>query len=306
MAISNQINKVNCGQGGVSGTGHEACSFDFQRVKTIELSKRSFVYSVDSTLASIKEAQQKEDIFIISDMDSCKLIPVEPTMSTAAGSGAKSVDGELPYEFEIMFKKQGINFWKALRKFNSSGVYNVAYYDINGNKMMTQSKSGLIKGFTTNMIHTGQYVGQEGDAPAIFKMTIQEDDVYEKDRAVWISGDSVDYGVGDLDGYNDVILTASPLATAGTTLTVKATLSDLTHFAGGLTTADFLVKKDGVVVTHTGVVADESNMNYAIEIPAASAGTYTVETKNTYGKGVVLQTVTGLLLKSNVATVLVS
>lgn len=305
MALVDQINVVECGADDLLGTGQQACAFDWNRVKTIELSARSYVYTTEVSLDSIRDAQQKEETFIIAGAESFKLIPVEPTESTTEGSGIKTVDGELPYEYEIMFKKKGMNFWKALRRFNSNGIYNVAFYDINGNKVMTQTKSGLIKGFTTSKVFTGQYKGKEGDTSAEFKMTIQlSDDVTEMERATWVTGDSVDYSITELDGYNDVILTPSPLAVAATSLIVKAVLVDKSHFAAGMVLADFAVKRNGVAVVASAVVANENDKTYTFTIPAAVAGTYTVDTVNAFATKVVLLPATGLLYKGITGTVI--
>jgi hypothetical protein len=307
MALANQINIVECGAGDLLGTGQQACTFDWNRVKTIEFSSRSYAYTSDLTLSTIREAQQKEDVFIIAGAESFKLVPVDPTISTTEGSGIETVDGELPYKYELMFKKKGMNFWKSLRRFNSNGIYNVAFYDINGTKIMTQTKSGLIKGFTTAMVYTGQYKGKEGDTSAEFKMTIQlSDDVTEMERASWVSGDTVDYSINELDGYNDVTLTPSPLVTAATSLVVKAVLSDKSHFAAGMVLADFAIKRNGVSVIPTLVVANENAKTYTFTIPAASAGTYTIDTVNAFADKVVLLSASGLLYKGITGTVIVT
>lgn len=305
MALVDQINVVECGAGDLLGTGQQACAFDWNRVKAIEFSNRSFVYTEVLDLDSVRESQQKEDIFIITGAESFNLVPVEPTVSTADGSGLETVDGELPYKYDIMFKKKGMNFWKALRRFNSNSVWNIAFYDINGTKVMTQSKGGLIKGFTTGMIFTGQYKGQEGNTPAEFKMTIQlNDDVSQMERATWVTGDESQIGISDLDGYNDVILTPSPLAVAATSLVVKAVLVDKSHFAAGMVLADFEIKRNGVAIVSTAVVADENAKTYTFTIPTAVAGTYTVDTVNSFDKKVVLLTATGLLYKGFTGTVI--
>ena len=307
MALVDQLNVVNCGAEILLGTGHQGCTFEWDRVKTIELSRQSYAYTTVQSLANIQEAQQREKIFIISDFESFKVIPVEPKVSTSAGSGDESVDGELPYKYEGMFKKKGVNFWKALRRFNSNGIYNVVFYDINGNKIMTQSKGGIIKGFSTNMIFTGHYKGQEGDTPAEFKFSMQlsSDSIKEMERQTWISGDDADYGINDLEGINDVVLTMpSALTTGATSLVVKATLVDLSHFPDGLVSADFKIKRGTTVITATGSpVADEMAKTYTFTVPAAVAGTYTIETKNAYGTSVILQAASGLMYKSNIASV---
>ena len=60
MALVDQINVVECGGANdLLGTGQQACSFDWNRVKTIEFSLRSYVYTKDVSLDNIREAQQK-------------------------------------------------------------------------------------------------------------------------------------------------------------------------------------------------------------------------------------------------------
>lgn len=311
MALQDQLNLVNCGGAtiGNMGTGSQGCKFDWDRVKTIEFSGMSYKYpTTDLNLAGIKEAQQKEEVYLISDVETFKLVPVEPTVNTSEGSGEENVTGELPYKYELMFKNKGMNFWKALRKFNTTKSYNVAFYDINGSKIMTQTKSSEVKGFFTNMIHTGQYKGKEGDTPAEFKTTIQlaSQSIKEMESAVWVDGDNVDYSISDLDGYNDIIFTAKPLSVGATTLVIDATLVDRSHFPAGLVLTDFLVKKDGLAVVATAVTPNENDKTYSLTIPASTAGVYTVETKNSFGKRVVLQIATGLLFKSNVASAIVA
>jgi len=308
MALVDQINVVDCGAGELLGTGQEACTFDWDRIRAIELTKKGFVYpSEDLSLDNIHEMQQKEEIFIINGFETFAQIEAAATISTSDGSGLESVDGEMPYKFEGTFKNKGMNFWKALRRFNSSGAYNIAFYDIKGNKVMTQSKGGLIQGFSVNMLFTDKYKGKEGNTAATFKITIQlGDDLTQMERATWVTGDSVDYSISDLDGYNDVLLTPSPLAVAATSLVVKAVLVDKSHFAAGMVTADFEIKNDGVLVVHTAVTPNEVDKTYTFTIPTATAGTYTVDTKNAFSKKVVLLPSTGILYKGITGTVIAS
>lgn len=307
MALVDQINVVECGAQDLLGTGTEACAFDWDRLKAIEISDASFTYEDELDLDQVHKDQQNENIFIINDADTFALVPVEPTISTSDGSGLESVDGELPYKYEATWKNKGVNFWKALRRFNSSGAKNIAFWDVSGNKIMTQTKNGLVKGFRTNLIFTGQYNNKAGNTAAMFKMSIQlSDDIKQMERQTWITSEQSGIGIDELDGYNDVFLTPQPLATSATSLVVKAILVDKSHFAGGMITTDFVIKKNGIVVVHTAVVADEVNKTYTFTIPAASAGTYTVDTLNTYGKKVVLVASAGLLYKGITGTVIVS
>ncbi len=307
MALVDQINVIECGAGDLLGTGNQACPFNWNRLKAVEFSSRSYVYTDELDLDAEREMQQKEDIFIINNAETFALVPLEPTISTSDGSGLETVDGELPYKYELTWKNKGVNFWKALRRFNSSASYNVAFWDIDGNKIMTQTKNGLIKGFTTNMIFTGQYNNKAGNTSEMFKMTIQlSDDVSQMERQTWITGEQSGIGIDELDGYNDVSLTPSPLTVASTSLVIKALLVDKSHFAAGMVLADFVIKKDGVVVTATLLTANEANKTYTFTIPAASAGTYTIDTTNTFSKKVVLLASTGLLYKGITGTVIVA
>ena len=305
MALVDQINVIECGAGELLGTGQQACTFDWNRVRAIELSKNGFVYTSVLDLDNIHDMQQNEDVFIINGFETFAQIEAAPTISTSEGSGLESVDGEMPYKFEGTFKNKGMNFWKALRRFNSSGAYNVSFYDISGNKIMTQSKGGLIQGFSVNMLFTDKYKGKEGNTAATFKITIQlSDDVSQMERATWVTGDSVDYSISDLDGYNDVVLTPSPLVVGATSLVVKSLLVDRSHFAAGMVLADFLIKKGGVAVTATAVTLDEIAKTYIFTIPAATAATYTIDTTNTFGKKVVFLPSSGLLYKGITGTVI--
>jgi hypothetical protein len=306
MALVDQLNVVACGAGDVIGTGQQGCQFDWQRIVGIEFSAGTYAYTDEQTLVNIRTAQQKKDVILINGFESFKHIEAAPKTSVSEGSGEKSVDGELPYEFEGMFRNKGMNFWKAMRRLNSNGVQNVAFYDINGSKIMTQTKGGIVKGFKTSMVFTDKYINKDGTNPSEFKFMLQLSDasIKEMELATWIQGSQVDYSIDELEGINDVLFTPSALAVGATSLVVKATLMDKTHFAGGFVTGDFIVKKGGVLVVHSAVASDAVAGTYTLTIPAATAATYTVETKNAYGTGVVLVTSNGLLFDSNIGTVI--
>ncbi|WP_296683238.1 hypothetical protein [Flavobacterium sp.] len=308
MALIDQLNVVACSQGDLLGTGMEGCTFDWNRVATIELSPRGYAYTDEQNLANIKEGQQKGDLIILQGIKSFALVPVDPNINTADGSGYKTVTGEMPYEYDVMFDNNGVNYWKALRMLNSKDRYNVAFYDIEGNKIFTQNKAGIVKGFGVKMLFVGQYKGKEGNNPAEVKMQIQLSDFQEMERQSWISGDTLDFSAdSDLEGVNDVNLIASPLAVSDTELVVSALLLDKSHFVDGLLVGDFKIKNDGVDVVASAVVADSVTKTYTFTIPAAEAGTYTVSTwDSSLSSYIVLKAASGLLYKSNVATVIAS
>jgi hypothetical protein len=308
MALIDQIDKIACGLGDAGNTGHQACPIDWDMVKTVKLTKKGVPYpDEEDNLVNVKKAQQKGDVIIINNIDSFVLVPQEVVIDTTEGSGKKTVSGELPYEYNLMFKAQGINFWKAMRSLDSQGIYDVAFYDVEGNEFFTKTKMGVSKGFGSYMIKTGQYKGKEGNTPASFMTTIQLSDYKEMERMAYISSDELDYSAqSDLDGINGVNLVSSPLVVGGTSLVVSTLLIDNTHFVDGLLVADFRVKKDGAVITPTAVVGDSSAKNYTFTIATATAGTYTVELYDSVLSANAIQTAQGLIFKSNIATVVVA
>jgi hypothetical protein len=275
-------------------------------VEALELSLRSYIYTEVQTLDKLQEEQQLEKLIIVKGIKSFNLVPLEPNISTADGSGYKSVTGELPYEYTVLFEANGANFWKALRSLNSKDRFNVAFYDAQGNKIFTQSKSGNFKGFGIKMLFTGQYKGAEGNTPAEYKMTIQLTDYKEMDRQSWIVADQLDFSIDEIDGVNDIILTPAPLLTGATSLVVKTTLLDKSHFIDGLTLADFRVRKDGVDIVPTLLAHDHDAKTYTFTIPASTAGVYTVETWDAINTvNTIIVAPKNLLYKSNLASVVV-
>jgi hypothetical protein len=248
MALANQIIVVPSSKADLLGTGLEATGFDWDRVETIELSSRSYIYptATDQSLATVQDAQLKSDLIILQGIKSFKLTGVEPQINTADGSGYKTVTGELPYEYEVMFDNNGVNFWKALRKLNSKDSYNCAFYDVEGNKIFTSNKAGnIFKGFQTKMLFVGQYKGKEGNNPAEVKMNIQLADNGEMERQVWISGELLDFDAkSDLDGVNDLSLTTTSVITAtSTSWTFTATLADRSQYIAGLGSTNLAIKR---------------------------------------------------------------
>ena len=293
MALANQIIVVPSSKADLLGTGLEATAFDWDRVETIELSSRSYVYpSTDQNLASVQAAQVNGDLIILQGIKSFKITAVEPQINTADGSGYKTVTGELPYEYEVMFDNNGVNFWKALRKLNSKDSYNCAFYDVEGNKIFTSNKQGdIFKGFQAKMLFVGQYKGKEGNNPAEVKMNIQLADTGEMERQVWISGDILDFDAkSDLDGVNDLYL-----ATTGTTPTTSTTswsftntLADRSQYVAGIPLSNWAIKKVNVTTGATTYVIPSAvsenpvTKTYTLTHAALTTGfTYSVITATT-------------------------
>jgi len=305
MPLANQIIVVPSSKTDLLGTGLEATGFDWDRVETIELSARSYVYptATDQNLASVQAAQVTSDLIILQGIKSFKLTGVEPQINTADGSGYKVVTGELPYEYEVMFDNNGVNLWKALRKLNSKDSYNIAFYDVEGNKIFTQNKSGTVfKGFQAKMLFTGQYKGKEGNNPAEVKMNIQLADNGEMDRQVWISGETLDFDAkSDLDGVNDLYITnATNVTTSTISWVVNVSLGDRSQYVSGISASQFWVRKTttGGVVTYSAVTAavqDAIAKTYTLTVTApASGATYAIVT----GTGLGTPTATNIVQNS--------
>ena len=315
MALANQIIVVPSSKADLLGTGLEATAFDWDRVETIELSSRAYVYpSTDQNLASVQLAQLNSEVIILQGIKSFKLTGVEPQINTADGSGYKTVTGELPYEYEVMFDNNGVNLWKALRKFNSKDSYNVAFYDVEGNKIFTSNKAGSVfKGFQAKMLFVGQYKGKEGNNPAEVKMNIQLADNGEMERQVWIAGETLDFDAqSDFYGVNDLYVSnvAAP-AVLGTSWTVGVTLADRSQFVSGLTAAQFFVKKTttGGVVTYSACTLTSSDSiakTYTLGVTGIATGaTYAIVTGSSLGTATatnIVQNATTKLLYKGIGT----
>lgn len=319
MALANQIIVVPSSKSDLLGTGLEATAFDWDRVETIELSSRSYVYpTTDQTLSSVQASQVAGDLVILQGIKSFKLTAVEPQINTADGSGYKTVTGELPYEYEVMFDNNGINFWKALRKLNSKDSYNLAFYDVEGNKIFTQNKAGSVfKGFQAKMLFVGQYKGKEGNAPAEVKMSIQLADSGEMDRQVWISGDTLDFDAkSDLDGVNDLYLgTSSTVTAVSTSWAFTNTLGDRSQYVAGIPLSNFAIKKvatsTGAVtyIIPTAVVENSVTKTYTLTHTALGTGgtfsviTATTPTTSSIASSIIQLSATKLLYKGASAVV---
>ena len=313
MALANQIIIVPSSKADLLGTGLEATAFDWDRVETIELSSRAYVYpTTDQTLASVQAAQVASELIILQGIKSFKLVPVEPQVNTADGSGYKTVTGELPYEYEVMFDNNGVYFWKALRKLNSKDSYNIAFYDVEGNKIFTSNKNGdVFKGFQAKMLFVGQYKGKEGNAPAEVKMSIQLADSGEMERQVWISGNVLDFDAkSDLDGINDLYIgTTSTVTAASTTWSFTNTLADRSQYVAGIPLANWAIKKvatSGGAVTYiipSAVVENPVTKTYTLTHTAIGAGftasviTATTPTTSSIASNTIQLTATKLLYK---------
>lgn len=300
MALIDQIDKLACGSSGTLGTGTEACPIDWDRISTLKLTPKNQFYTEEDNLESVQAAQQTGKTIIINNIDSFVLVPQEVVYDTTEGSGKKSVSGELPYEYNLMFKNQGKNFWKAMRSYDSQGNYDVTFYDVDGNEFFTETKAGKAKGFATYLIKTGQYKGKEGSTPAQFMTTIQLSDYKEMERMRFISSDELDYSAqSDLAGVNEVKVNVDPIS-AGTSIALSAFLLDGTHAVEGLLFGNFTATKNGATSNPTAAVYNSATKKYTLTVSTLVATDVVTVSLN----GIILTTL-GTLYKSNTAMAVV-
>lgn len=299
--LKKQLNVVSCDAGNVGGTGLSACPFDWDRIETLEFSNRNFRYEDSQDLDYVKEQQQLGNLVVVRGYESFTQNTPDPNINTVDGSGYKQVMGEMPTEFTGILNNGVIN-WKALRTLNGKDNWNVAFYDVAGNKIFTQTKSGAVKGFGLKMLFTGTYKGKEGNTPSSYTQMLQFSDLLEMERMAWITPNKMDFDPTDLDGINDVAIIISPLAVGATKLTLTPTLLDRTHLVEGLTLANIQVKKNGAVIVPTLLAYVNGKVELTIAATVASE-VYTVDLIDSLIPFSQAIKIAGVLYKSEVTTV---
>jgi hypothetical protein len=274
-----QLNVVDCA-GNAGTTGLAGCSFDWDRIETIELSNKNFRYEEAQDLAYIQEQQTLGNLIIVKGFESFANVTPDANINTVDGSGFKSVTGEMPYEFTAT-KNSGVKAWEGIRTLNGKDRWNIAFYDVEGNKILTETKAGAVKGFGVKMFHVSYYKGKEGNNPAVQTLMLQLADFREMERMTYITGENLDFDPNDIDGINGVILTVAPLVSGATSLTFTAKLQDKSHNVEGLLVSDFEIKKDGVAVVPSALTYLDGV--YSVSIPATvSAEVYTLALPNVF------------------------
>lgn len=285
-----QLNVVDCDGNVIGTTGLAGCPFDWDRIETIELSNKNFRYEDAQNLAYIQEQQELGNLIIVKGFESFANNTPDANINTVDGSGFKSVIGEMPYEYTGTINNGVVN-WQGIRTLNGKDRWNVAFYDVEGNKIMTQTKAGAVKGFGVKMFFVGAYKGKEGNNPAVQTVMLQLSDYREMDRMVWITGENLDFDPSDIDGINGVNLKANPLAVGATSFDFTAKLQDRTHNVEGLLVTDFNFTKNGAILVPSAVTYN--NGVYSATIPASViSDVYNVSLPNTFVLGVGYRSVT--------------
>lgn len=300
MAFDN-LNKVNCEAGGVLGTGLAGCRIDRKRVVALGLLRKGYKFTQDPDKDYMRQLQQEGILIMLQGVVTFVDNTAEDTIITREGSGIKKVAGKMPYEYVATFDN-GVNFHKALTSLSSYEAYDMIFFDVENTMWVTVDKNdGAPKGYTLGMFENGKYTGSNGTDAASQSVTFQLINRIEFDKyAGWYADSELDFLGTDLDGVNEVLITADSLAASATSLIVSAFLLDKTHSVEGLLVADFKVTKNGSPLVPSAVSYSSTTKKYTLTIPStASADVYTVSLN-----GIILTTL-DVLYKSNTESVVV-
>lgn len=300
MAFDN-LNKVNCEAGGVLGTGLAGCRIDRKRVVALGLLRKGYKFTQDPDKDYMRQLQQEGILIMLQGVVTFVDNTAEDTIITREGSGIKKVAGKMPYEYVATFDN-GVNFHKALTSLSSYEAYDMIFFDVENTMWVTVDKNdGAPKGYTLGMFENGKYTGSNGTDAASQSVTFQLINRIEFDKyAGWYADSELDFLGTDLDGVNEVLITADPLAASATSLVVSAFLLDKTHSVEGLLVADFKVTKNGSPLVPSAVSYSGTTKKYTLTIPTtASTDVYTVSLN-----GIILTTL-DVLYKSNTESVVV-
>lgn len=296
-----KLNLVNCEANGVLGTGLAGCRIDRKRVVALGLLQKGYKFTQDPDKDYMRQLQQEGVLIMLQGVVSFVDNTAEDTIITREGSGEKVVAGKMPYEYTATFDN-GVNFHKALTSLSSYKAYDMIFFDVDNTMWLTVGKDGSPKGYTLGMFENGKYTGSNGtDAPAQ-SVTFQLINRIEFDTyAGWYADSELDFLSGDLTGINEVLVTIDPIVAASTSIVVSAFLLDKTHSVDGLLVPDFLVKRNGVVITPSAIAQNATTKKYTLTVTANTAADIVeVSIKD------IILTPLDVLYKSNTATAIVS
>lgn len=309
MALTDQINVIDCTAAGAVGTGSLGCKKDMKRAKALGLLNPDYIFDpeVDFNKDLIDELQITGDLIILPGVESFVWSTPENSYFTREASGDKTLQQQFPYEATATFDN-GIDFQTALDSVSGKGNYSLIVFDANDVAWMTQTVDGQVKGFTLGPHQVGNYQGEDGQTQSSETYFIQFKNRAEIDRRP-VAIKMPDVASDELDGINDIELTINPIANAATTLVYKPLLQDNTHLVKGLTTANYLYTKNGTPFVPVGSITyDDANKTASVAITAAStADVYTVRTNTVSPASAVTQApASNVKYKSPTATAVVA
>jgi len=308
--IAEIFNLIDCGSSGVIGTGLAACSFDLNNPSTILLVPKgtkmapNFVFS----LANIQEKIQTSGWVVLQGITDFVDGTPDNDRKTYASTGNMRTMLKHPYLWTFT-TDNGINFFKALTYLDGNNQWDIIVFDTEGNGIASLDKQGNGRGLNMGMFDTGKYV-IGNDHMQSFTVQVNRQNF---DKTVCaIEGSNLDFvPADDLDGFNDVTITPSPLATTATALVFKAMLIDNTHLLAGAVDANFRITRlragTTTVSTHTGLsyTTNPGYITTTLGAAAASGDVYTIETWDPT-LSVEIINIDGILYKGPQVTVIVT
>lgn len=302
MALPTGFNLVNCGAGGVYGTGLAGCRTDRKRIVALAmLQKGTLIPAVWDKDAFLDLVLSGKLIYLKGVTTFTDNTP-EDNIDTAEGSGYKSVISKMPYEYAVTFNN-GYNFQKAVTSLSGYGNYDLMLVDVDNQWWMTETLSGDAKGYALTMHEGGNYKGQgqEKASETLFLQLAKREEV--DSRMGFVKPSDFDYD--DVDGVNEVTITIDPV-TAGTTVTFSAYLGDNSHAVLGSTAADLLYTKNGVAAVPSGIVYSGNKATLTVATTIAG-DIITLGFKNaTYASSGIYQDANGISYRASTETAVVS
>jgi len=273
MALLNTIyNLVSCGTDAILGTGTKGCKQFLKKATSLWITQQGFKYdgtaTLDETYAQLEQA--KGNLIILKGIKTFtdnSSDDVEETLD----DGTKQIATLGLYEFMATFIN-GLAFHAALHSLNSFGSYDMVFVDRDGNLLGTEAADGSMKGFSIGMLQAGKLqfptdaTGQKESIKFQFSSRGELDDKY-----VYIQQVQIDpFQPQNLDGVNEVVLTAPIPADLATTWVITAkSKANQNVWVGGLT-GDFELRRDDVVESQT--VVESPNGDYTFTVAAIGVG----------------------------------
>ena len=273
MALLNTIyNLVQCGANYVLGTGTKGCKQTLKKTASLWLTPSGFKFDGTEVLDEtyVQSLQTAGNLIILKGIKTFTDNSSEDIIETLE-DGTKQVATLGLYEFAIQFIN-GLAFHAALHSLNSFGSYDAIFVDRDGNMLGTKASDGSLKGFSVGMIQAnklGWSTDTTGQKEGIMFQLTNRSEV--DTNYIYIQQTQLGtYYPQNQDGINEVVLTydAVPAALA-TTIVVKAVnKANGQAWTGGLT-ADFVLTREGSVLSQT---VSEASGVYTFTVTANTAG----------------------------------
>lgn len=298
--VSEIINKVNCGQGSLLGTGGKFCPIDIETPTVLVAVEKGLKVPTGETfdLAYVRELQQKGKAFVFAGVVGFTDNTAEDAIGTREATGEKYLTMKAPYDLSFTFDR-GLYSYKALSKFESNARYDYWIFDVRDNMFCALDLQGNLRGLDGLILNVGKYgIGKENSQ----MLTIQlRRSSFDNDVA-WVTAENLDFSAQqDLDGYNDVTLKVTAPTAGATSLKfdVYANSNNKTVPLEGLVLADLLVKVNGATITPTLLTEGTTAGTYTLTTPAfVLADVVTVELFDSVLNATIIN-LDGVLYKSN-------